>query len=338
MKRVNINQKLNHHDQTRTLISSLLPLMLNDNYLYLDSSGRILEHSQNATKFFRTILNTTVEVNTPLLEKLISDKKMALAVHYFLDHNISNEIVDINIPFNSVNIQLRLVKIFYRQEHLGYNCILKHKQLLDVPPVNAHIIKLQDFSKLMNKTLGIGLNAINDASFYFSGDKKNIYKKLSSDYHLLTKHTAMMLASLEETFHISAQAKPKITIVPKFTTRNIKNIMVIESERLNHMVIRSMLKSISENFNVFSFMSVDEASEFIRTHPTDLIFLEFELAESAGNKFLEAVDQLMLNIPVILSSTAIDSTTIDKIARFSQIKGLLDRPINKENLLHIFNS
>lgn len=297
-----------------------------------------MEYSQNTVKFFKTILNTTIEVSTSLLDKLIYNKKVVSAVHDFLDRNISNEIIAINIAFDSVNIQLRLLKIFFHHEHLGYNCILEHKQHVDESPTQTQIRKLQDFSKLMNKTLGIGLNAINEASFYFPGGKKNIYKKLSAEFNLLARHSSDMLARLEENFHLSEVAMPKISIAPKFTDPNIKNIMVIENERLSHMVTRSILKSISKNFNVFSFTSVDEASEFIRTHPTDLIFLEFEVSDSMANKFLETVDKLMLETPIILSSTFIDPTTIDKITDFRQIKGILNKPITKETLLDIFNS
>ncbi len=312
--------------------------MMNDNYLHLDSSGRIMEYSQNTKFFFRTILHTTIEVSASLFAKLINDKKAVSALHYFLDHNISNEIVDINIAFNNINIQLRLIKVFYQQQHIGYNCILEHKREVDASPTQTRIKKLRDFSKLMNKTLSIGLNAINDATLCFSGNNKNIYKKLSAEFHLLARQSAVMLTRLEETFHMSELATPKINIAPKFINQHIKNIMVIERERLSHMVTRSLLKSISKNFNVFSFISVDEASEFIRTHPTDLIFLEYEASECMENKFLETVDKLMLDTPIILSSTFIDPTTIDSIIRYRQIKGILDKPITREKLLHIFNS
>ncbi|WP_412468115.1 response regulator [Pedobacter sp. KLB.chiD] len=338
MKRIKINHKFNQHNQTKVLLTSLLPIMMNDNYLHLDSSGKIMEYSQNTINFFRTILNTTIEVDTSLFAKLINDKKAVSALHYFLDHNINDEIVDIHIALNNISIQLRLIKIFYQQQHIGYNCILEHKREIDASPIQTRIRRLQDFSKLMNKTLSIGLNAINDASFCFSGNNKNIYKKLSAEFHLLARQSAVMLKSIEETFHISELATPKINIAPKFINQHIKNIMVIESERLSHMVTRSLLKSISKNFNVFSFMSVDEASEFIRTHPTDLIFLEFEISESMGNKFLETIDKLMLDTPIILSSTFTDPSTIDSIIKYRQIKGILDKPITRENLLHIFNS
>jgi CheY-like chemotaxis protein len=130
---------------------------------------------------------------------------------------------------------------------------------------------------------------------------------------------------------------------------NIKEIILIDDDPVQHLLCKRILKFFSEEFQIKVFFNGLEALCFLKDRIPDpmrnsktLIFLDLNMPVMNGFEFLEKYRDLDKVITgndhlVVLSSTI---QSCDKLIAidFSDLRGIFEKPLTKETLERIFES
>ncbi|RZJ46745.1 MAG: response regulator [Chryseobacterium sp.] len=334
MKSVSKNNIPKIHQVNIEQMNSLLPLLVNDNYLFLDLNGTIQRYSTNTEVFFNQIFNSKIIPGAPFFNQIIKDERIAHALESFLKKNLVDELTVVNIYPGGRKIALHINKVRFERKHIGYNCILDRTDF-----DNNQIKRVQltnEFSELFSQTIIKGRELVNELHLnLLKNDEK--FNLLESTLDKLKKNSIAILSAIETINTVITKASNSISILPRFPGVNVRNIMLLNDNELAHYIIKSMIKTKIPSMNVFSFTDTVEAIEFLGSHPTDIIFVDIELLRLCRWNFIEAFEKLELNLPIIITSTNVDHETILKISKFPMIKGILANPVNQEDLINILS-
>ena len=119
----------------------------------------------------------------------------------------------------------------------------------------------------------------------------------------------------------------------------IKNILVVEDSPPNRMILCHLLQKMG--FEVFEACDGQEALEWLKQNPVDVIVTDLMMSKVDGLQLLKSVraDQRLSNIPVFVI-TALGEQEALKEAQDHNCNGILLKPISifdlKASLLPLF--
>ncbi|MET0572848.1 MAG: response regulator [Pedobacter agri] len=334
MKRVlkkNISQE--NRDALEQM-SSILPLLVNDNYLFLDSKMKIQTYSTNTEVFFNQVFKANIIEEASLFDQIIKEKELITPLESFLKENLANEVLDINIITGDESVVIHINKMQKNGEHIGYNCTLERTVHKDSQLMRSKLVN--QLSQMMSQTIETGNRLINELSPYLKDCPKG-FELLEKKLRKIKRESAEITSAIEQANTSISKVSHSLTILPRFLDVEIRNVMILDNDILVHFVTKSILKNLVPGINTLSFTDTEEAVEFLETHPTDIILIDLEMLGMTSWSFLNTIQKQGVRTPVIIISHVVDPETLLMIPKFPQIKGILTKPIEKRHLINILS-
>jgi CheY-like chemotaxis protein len=143
----------------------------------------------------------------------------------------------------------------------------------------------------------------------------------------------------------------KIQNLMTFRLNNLKNrlsqlnltktsvIWFIDDDELWNMLNKKLV-AINLNMEAKSFLNAKKAVELLEsiTEYPDVIFLDLMMPEMTGFEFLDALRDKGINVPVVVLSSSIQDSDIDKSLTYENVVTYLTKPLKKENLLSLLDA
>jgi len=113
-------------------------------------------------------------------------------------------------------------------------------------------------------------------------------------------------------------------------------ILIIEDTEIDILIAEKIIKSVDKEIEVDSVESIAEAFIYLgNTEPLpDVLLLDLILPVKGGFHFLEKIsmNEKLRNLPVYIYTSSIHSQDKQKATAFSNVKGYIDKPINRSNV------
>lgn len=113
-------------------------------------------------------------------------------------------------------------------------------------------------------------------------------------------------------------------------------ILIIEDTEIDILIAEKIIKSVDKDIEVDSVESIAEAFIYLEnTEPMpDVLLLDLILPVKDGFHFLEKIshNERLNKIPVYIYTSSIHSQDKQKATAYSNVKGYIDKPINKSNV------
>lgn len=125
------------------------------------------------------------------------------------------------------------------------------------------------------------------------------------------------------------------------------NFIIIDDSKEDCYLIKKRLHALSKNFNIKSFLSAEEAYEYIYktgsnapSHPNkNIIILDIYMPLMDGFEFVEEFETLPKSVQdnylICALTSSINKNYIDKINAYKSVKYFLEKPIKTESLLEL---
>ncbi|MVN21243.1 response regulator [Mucilaginibacter arboris] len=125
------------------------------------------------------------------------------------------------------------------------------------------------------------------------------------------------------------------------------NFIIIDDSKEDCYLIKKRLETLDKNFNIKSFLSAQEAYDYINhtgiNTPADsrknIIILDIYMPLMDGFEFVEEFETLPKNVQdnylICALTSSINKIYIDKISTYNSVKYFLEKPIKTESLLDL---
>ncbi len=127
------------------------------------------------------------------------------------------------------------------------------------------------------------------------------------------------------------------------------NFIIIDDSKEDCYLIKKRLLSLNKSFNVISFLSAQEAYDYINKTSINtsdetlrnIIILDIYMPLMDGFEFVEVFETLPKtvqdNYSICALTSSINKSYIDKINAYKSVKYFLEKPIKTESLLDIIS-
>jgi len=120
----------------------------------------------------------------------------------------------------------------------------------------------------------------------------------------------------------------------KLTSKEIKNILIVDDNHINQQVVENFLKD--HDYNIATADSAEKALEHIKEFPTDFIFMDIELPKMNGDEATKLIRQdankAIRNIAVVALTGHIGNEYISKYLE-AGIDSFIAKPIDPDKLV-----
>ncbi|NTD96313.1 response regulator transcription factor [Agrobacterium tumefaciens] len=315
-------------------MNSLLPLLANDIYLFLDPKITIQTYSTKTEVFFNQVFKSKIIKGAPFFEQILKEKEVIKALELFLKENLTDELIDIEVYTGCENILVHINKIEHEGKHMGYHCMLERTDDQNNQLKNSQLTG--ELSELLSRTIKTGNKLIDELHFDLQKHQESVIV-VERQLEKLKQDSVAIMSAVEQINVVISKTPPSLTILPRFPNFAITNVMILDDDILVHFAMKSIIKSALPGINVFSFVDMGEAVEFLETYPTDIILMDLEMLSSSDWSFFNLIEKQGVKAPVVIISTKLDQQTLKTIPKFPQIKGILTKPIDKKHLLNILS-
>ncbi len=125
------------------------------------------------------------------------------------------------------------------------------------------------------------------------------------------------------------------------------NFIIIDDSKEDCYLIKKRLHSLDKNFNIKSFLSAEEAYDYINKTGSDvpghltknIIILDIYMPLMDGFEFVEEFETLPKSVQdnylICALTSSINKNYIDKINAYKSVKYFLEKPIKTESLLEL---
>ncbi len=120
-----------------------------------------------------------------------------------------------------------------------------------------------------------------------------------------------------------------------------QHFIVIDDSKLDCFIAEKIIKNTGKCASVVSFLSAQEALEFITSNTTNspypiIVLVDIQMPVMNGFEFVEAFEKLPVNITknynIYVISSSINDNDIVKIPNYSSVIQFLNKPLTSNNL------
>jgi len=165
---------------------------------------------------------------------------------------------------------------------------------------------------------------------------------LNTDNTRLLRDLKTVSIKLDETIHelndLLASDKVKFGNEQK-KPQNLQNIMLVDDDKIFINITGLILKRFNESLAVESYTNPAQALKVLKkenNHP-DAIFLDINMPEIDGWKFLENMEAMGITTNVYMLTSSIDPTDMEKSKNYPSVKGYFTKPLTKKVLTEYFS-
>ena len=135
---------------------------------------------------------------------------------------------------------------------------------------------------------------------------------------------------------ITAQSKNKIETESKPAAR-VQTIVIVDDEE---MVLQSLLSflTLETEYAVKSFLSADEALQYIKGNEVDLVVSDYLMPEMDGISFLARVREIRPEVPRIILTGYADKENAIKAINDVGLFQYIEKPWDNRDLLMVFRN
>ncbi len=109
-----------------------------------------------------------------------------------------------------------------------------------------------------------------------------------------------------------------------------KVIVFVDDDKVQHMINKRILLKINPRLKLVFFENPQDALQWLKENPADILLLDINMPEMEGWEFLQLMDQLGIKIEVKMLTSSLDPEDIEKSKRFELVSGFLVKPLRKE--------
>ena len=118
--------------------------------------------------------------------------------------------------------------------------------------------------------------------------------------------------------------------------------LVVDDSKVDRLIASVLLKTKFDEENISAVESVDDAVVWLLDNRTDtrsklVILLDVRMPNAGGFGFLNAYDKLEENIKertsILMLSSTLDPNDLDIASSHKDVKGLLSKPLNMDELM-----
>ncbi|MCM8527355.1 MAG: response regulator [Lentisphaeraceae bacterium] len=109
--------------------------------------------------------------------------------------------------------------------------------------------------------------------------------------------------------------------------------LIVDDNEYDFKLLKIKLNSIDEFSNVDSCQRIDDAVEYVKNSPPDMVFLDYELGNDNAFSFFEKINMMSLSIPRTVILTGVDrGENLDSLLSLGAIDYLVKDNLSEESL------
>lgn len=120
------------------------------------------------------------------------------------------------------------------------------------------------------------------------------------------------------------------------TRRDIKNIMLVDDDALTNKMHQMILARYQKDKDVMAYTEPRSALNDLRKKLPDLIFLDINMPDIDGWKFLKILTDYDIKVDVIILSSSIDPNEIIRAKSFPFVKDFIIKPLTYDKIKYLF--
>lgn len=120
------------------------------------------------------------------------------------------------------------------------------------------------------------------------------------------------------------------------TQPDIKNIMLVDDDLLTNKMHHMILSRYQKDKNVTAYSDPRTALNDLRKKVPDLIFLDINMPDIDGWKFLKILNDQEIKVDVIILSSSIDPNEIIRAKSFPFVKDFIIKPLTYDKIKYLF--
>lgn len=306
-------------------------------YILFNRNLKIISYNNKATTFVEKMLKETPDMNHSLFDYLFDDKKenlKKLIPEVLKGKTISYES---NYPQKDGTQQWYHIRI--------YPVTNPDNQVLSI------MMAVSDISerKVTERTMMTHMKLLEELSFVTSHELRHEYAKVQSAINFLRDikspetEQSMVIEEIERSFNninkLIYKLNDKITFNQGNTSstqglanmKQVEKILLIDDDPminfLNERILNAVLKGSKQVVHV---TSVKEALTYLKQNDSKgnhLIFLDLNMPEKSGWDFLEVYRTFKVSSPVMILTSSIDPTDMERSKLYPQVKKFLTKPL-----------
>lgn len=118
--------------------------------------------------------------------------------------------------------------------------------------------------------------------------------------------------------------------------QNINNIMLVDDDALTNKMHQMILSRYQKEKTVAVYTDPRSALNDLRKKTPDLIFLDINMPDIDGWKFLKILNDYNIKVDVIILSSSIDPNEVIRAKSFSSVKDFIIKPLTYDKIKYLF--
>jgi response regulator of citrate/malate metabolism len=117
-----------------------------------------------------------------------------------------------------------------------------------------------------------------------------------------------------------------------------KKIMLVDDATMANFVMKKMIQKVSPQYDIVDYTQPEQAINSIADSNPDIIFLDLNMPEINGWKFLDIMDENNFNHKVYILSSSTSQYDIDQSSQYKNVAGFLVKPVNLKGLTDLLST
>ncbi|MEQ9220032.1 MAG: response regulator [Cyclobacteriaceae bacterium] len=118
---------------------------------------------------------------------------------------------------------------------------------------------------------------------------------------------------------------------------DISSIWLIDDDLIQNWITKTMLCDANSNWDIQGYSSPVKVLELLEKETPDLILLDINMPEMSGLEFLEKIAETHLDLRIIMLSSSVSSSDIEKSLSYPQVINYWSKPLKEDNILELLN-
>ncbi len=114
-------------------------------------------------------------------------------------------------------------------------------------------------------------------------------------------------------------------------------IIQVDDDFINNMANERLMRKLGLNFEVTNFLDPTEALRFLESNeePIDLLLLDINMPRINGWEFLDRLEQMNKNFPIIMLTSSMDPNDQKRANASALLNGFYVKPLSRDMVQQI---